>query len=109
MPEGRPSRAARVAVRLGSSESPVPGIHTEPLERRSDVWAESVVADLRYDGGGVAEPGGGDGHVRSAPPEGFGEGLDLCERRPDLLGIEIHAHPSHRDDLGIHDSRTPFK
>jgi hypothetical protein len=78
------------------------GIHPELFERRADVLAEAVVASLGYEGGGVAETGGGDGHVRRAAAEGLGEGLDLGERDPDLLGVQVHAHPSHRNHFRFH-------
>ena len=46
-----------------------------------------------------AVAGGGDGDVGRGPAEVLAERFDLAQRHADLLRIDVHADPPHRDHV----------
>ena len=84
--------------RIGADKSRV---DAELPQRLPHVQPKAVVAHLRDHGAPMAEPRRRDGDIRGAAAERFRERLDLRERHADLLGIEIDADATDRDQLKV--------
>src|SRR6185503_10262688 len=81
----------------------------EMRERLADVRRERVVADLRDHRGPAPEPRGRHGHVGRGAAETLREARDVGQVHADLLGVEVHADPADRDDLGLRHARIPLR
>ena len=92
--------------RAGDAADP-PGVDAVGAEPGSDVRTEAVVADGGHRRGPDAEPGGGDGDVRRAAPDGLDEGLLRLEPRAGLLRVEVDADPADGDELRCRTGRGP--
>ena len=76
-------------------------VDPELRERAPHVHAETIVADLRDDGGAPPEARGGDRDVGGAATQGLRERADLRQRHTDLLGVQVDADTPHGDDLEV--------
>jgi hypothetical protein len=86
----------RAELGIGSHEAV---IHPESAQALPDVGPEPVGADSGDHRRRAAQPRRGHRHVGGASAQRLGETPDLCERDAALLGVEIDAHPAHRQHI----------
>jgi hypothetical protein len=81
-------------------------IDAELRHRSARIDPERVVADLRDHARALSQPGRRNGDVGRAAPEHLAERAHVGKLDADLLGIEVDADASHREDVwGAHFGR----
>ena len=94
---GERERCRQVGV--GSDE---PCVDAERvLERAPHVVTEQVVTEAREHSRAMTQSSARRGDVGGGAPDRLAERLDLAQRHPQLLGVEVDTDPAHREQLEV--------